>query len=60
MAKNLSSIKTNIFIMSENNDKHEEEVKDIQENTPENNEETQENVTVEPTAEELLAEEKDR
>ncbi len=46
--------------MSENNDKHEEEVKDIQENTPENNEETQENVTVEPTAEELLAEEKDR
>ena len=60
MAKNLSSIKTNIFIMSQNNDKHEEEVKDIQENTPENNEETQENVTVEPTAEELLAEEKDR
>ena len=46
--------------MSENNDKQVEEAKDIQENTPENNVENQENVTVEPTAEELLAEEKDR
>ena len=46
--------------MSENIDKNVEELNEAQGATPENNIDNQENVTVAPTAEELLAEEKDR
>lgn len=46
--------------MSENNDKHEEILNEQAENNQDINQETTENVTVTPSAEELLAEEKDR
>lgn len=46
--------------MSENNDKQEEEIILNEGNVQNNEEETSENMTEEPSAEELLAEEKDR
>ncbi|UOE42457.1 nucleotide exchange factor GrpE [Chryseobacterium suipulveris] len=46
--------------MSENKDLHEENLNQEQEFNQDNQEEVTENVTAEPTAEELLAEEKDR
>ena len=46
--------------MSENNDKHEEILNEQAENNQDINQEATENVTETPSAEELLAEEKDR
>ena len=46
--------------MSENKDLHEENLNSEQEFNPNIEEETVENVTNEPSAEELLSEEKDR
>ncbi len=46
--------------MSENHDIHEEEVNLNEENTSGSENQTSENVTAQPSAEELLAEEKDR
>lgn len=46
--------------MSENNDKHEEEINLNEENIQTQEEETSENMSVEATTEELLAEEKER
>lgn len=46
--------------MSENNDKHEEILNEQAENNQDTNQEATENVTETPSAEELLAEEKDR
>ncbi|KMQ71887.1 nucleotide exchange factor GrpE [Chryseobacterium koreense] len=46
--------------MSDTKDLHEENMDSQQEFNQDNNEETVENVTAEPTAEELLAEERDR
>lgn len=61
MAKKLKNTETKkYFIMSENNEIHNEELQNNTEQNLEQNTETTENLAQEKTAEELLAEEKDR